>query len=206
MQGADGDGSADKVTSAATYYKLVHDVEEKVTEQPALLSGGALKDYQIAGLQWMVSLYNNNLNGILADEMGLGKTIQTVALFCYLMEKKTNPGPYMVVLPLTTLSNWRNEFAQWAPSLTVVSYYGTQAERNDLYTTYVKPKKFNVLLTTYEYIIHKIERGRLSAIKWQYVVVDEGHRLKNHNSRLSLELSTRYDVSLYDMSLHGVSH
>lgn len=44
--------------------------------------------YQMEGLQWMVSLYNNNLNGILADEMGLGKTIQTIALLAYLMESK----------------------------------------------------------------------------------------------------------------------
>jgi SNF2 family DNA or RNA helicase len=54
----------------------------------------------------MVSLYNNKLNGVLADEMGLGKTIQTIALFCYLMETKKNNGPYMIVVPLTTLSNW----------------------------------------------------------------------------------------------------
>ncbi len=101
---------AKDANSSATYYKLVHDVEEKVTEQPRILSGGALKDYQIVGLQWMVSLYNNNLNGILADEMGLGKTIQTISLFCYLMEKKQCPGPFLVVVPLTTLSNWRNEF------------------------------------------------------------------------------------------------
>jgi ATP-dependent helicase STH1/SNF2 len=48
--------------------------------------GGELKEYQLQGLQWMVSLYNNNLNGILADEMGLGKTIQTIALIAYVME------------------------------------------------------------------------------------------------------------------------
>ena len=50
----------------------------------------------------MVSLYNNNLNGILADEMGLGKTIQTLALISYLMEKKNNMGPFLIVVPLWT--------------------------------------------------------------------------------------------------------
>ena len=50
--------------------------------------GGTLKEYQMAGLKWMVSLYNNNLNGILADEMGLGKTIQTISLLAYLHETK----------------------------------------------------------------------------------------------------------------------
>ena len=62
--------NADKV-----YYQLTHTKSEEVTEQPTILEGGKLKNYQMIGLQWMVSLYNNKLNGILADEMGLGKTI-----------------------------------------------------------------------------------------------------------------------------------
>lgn len=56
---------------------------------------------QIQGLEWMVSLYNNNLNGILADEMGLGKTIQTIALITYLMENKRLNGPYLIIVPLS---------------------------------------------------------------------------------------------------------
>jgi len=61
--------------SSKIYYKITHSVMEEITEQPALLKGGVLKSYQMFGLNWMISLYNNNLNGILADEMGLGKTI-----------------------------------------------------------------------------------------------------------------------------------
>lgn len=56
---------------------------------------------QIKGLEWLVSLYNNNLNGILADEMGLGKTIQTIALITYLMEYKRLNGPYLIIVPLS---------------------------------------------------------------------------------------------------------
>ena len=70
-------------------------------------------------LEWMVSLYNNSLNGILADEMGLGKTIQTIALIAYLSEKKKNLGPYLIIVPLSTLSNWMLEFEKWAPSIQV---------------------------------------------------------------------------------------
>ena len=71
--------------------------------QPHSLKGGDLKEYQIAGLQWLVSLYNNNLNGILADDMGLGKTIQTIALLSYIMEfKKDN----YYILSCTTYLNW----------------------------------------------------------------------------------------------------
>lgn len=61
------------------YYSLAHSVEEAVRTQPRLLrppKGATMRDYQLVGLQWMVSLYNNRLNGILADEMGLGKTLQ----------------------------------------------------------------------------------------------------------------------------------
>jgi len=71
-----------------------------------MLVGGTLKNYQIKGLEWMISLYNNKLNGILADEMGLGKTIMTISLFTYLIEKKSNFGPFLIVVPLSTLSNW----------------------------------------------------------------------------------------------------
>jgi len=55
------------------YYRVAHRISERVKTQPRILSGGALKPYQLAGLEWMVSLYNNRLNGILADEMGLGE-------------------------------------------------------------------------------------------------------------------------------------
>lgn len=72
--------------SDKVYYNLTHTTKEEVTQQPSLLEGGVLKSYQLVGLQWLVSLYNNKLNGVLADEMGLGKTIQTISLFCYLME------------------------------------------------------------------------------------------------------------------------
>ena len=66
----------------------------------------------MAGLTWLVSLHNNRLDGILADEMGLGKTIQTIALLAHLLERGV-PGPFLVVAPLSTLSNWSHEFAKW---------------------------------------------------------------------------------------------
>jgi len=87
----------------------------QVTEQPSDLDGGELRSYQLEGLQWMLSLFNNNLNGILADEMGLGKTIQTIALIAYLLEKKEVAGPYLIIAPKAVLPNWSNEFKTWAP-------------------------------------------------------------------------------------------
>ena len=80
-------------------------------------------------MNWLVSLYNNNLNGILADEMGLGKTIQTISLFSYLIESKGNEGPFLVVVPLTTISNWSMEFDKWAPDIRKIIYKGKKHER-----------------------------------------------------------------------------
>ena len=114
--------------SSKIYYQITHSVKEEIKEQPHLLSGGSLKPYQLHGLNWMVSLYNNNLNGILADEMGLGKTIQTISLFSYLIGNKGNEGPYLVVVPLVTIQNWINEFQKWAPSIRVITYKGKKNE------------------------------------------------------------------------------
>jgi len=61
--------------SSKVYYNVAHSIADEVTQQPKMLKGGEMKTYQVYGLNWLVSLYNNNLNGILADEMGLGKTI-----------------------------------------------------------------------------------------------------------------------------------
>ena len=68
-------------------------------EAPAMLVGGTLRHYQLGGLKFLMSLYNNNMNGILADEMGLGKTIQTIAFLASLMEKKDNMGPHIILAP-----------------------------------------------------------------------------------------------------------
>lgn len=141
-----------------------------------MLSGGVMKGFQVYGLNWMVSLYNNNLNGILADEMGLGKTIQTIALFAHLIEVKHNNGPFLVVVPLTTISNWTLEFEKWAPDIKVIIYKGKKSER-PLLAKIIHSEKFNVLITTYEYIMH--DKAVLSKLVWQYIVVDEGHRMKN---------------------------
>ena len=97
-------------------------------EQPLLLTGGVMRDYQLKGYQWMATLFENGINGILADEMGLGKTIQTIALFCHLVEMGV-PGPFLIVAPLSTVPNWVKEFKRFAPSLPVVLYHGSKQER-----------------------------------------------------------------------------
>ncbi|XP_064077036.1 ATP-dependent helicase brm isoform X1 [Vanessa tameamea] len=176
-------------TEEQTYYSIAHTVHESVTEQASILVNGNLKEYQIKGLEWLVSLFNNNLNGILADEMGLGKTIQTIALVTYLMEKKKVNGPFLIIVPLSTLSNWVLEFEKWAPTVQVVSYKGSPQSRR-LVQTQMRSTKFNVLLTTYEYVIK--DKGVLAKVQWKYMIIDEGHRMKNHHCKLTQVLNTHY--------------
>ncbi len=171
------------------YYHVAHRIKETVTKQPSILVGGTLKEYQLKGLQWMVSLFNNHLNGILADEMGLGKTIQTISLLTYLVEVKRINGPFLVIVPLSTLTNWNIEFEKWSPTLRKITYKGTPNQRKVLQHD-VRSGNFQVLLTTFEYIIK--DKALLSKTKWVHMIIDEGHRMKNANSKLSETLTHSY--------------
>ncbi|KAI7589872.1 chromatin remodeling complex SWI/SNF component SWI2, partial [Hortaea werneckii] len=191
--------SEDETKTKVDYYEVAHRIKEDVREQSTNLVGGILKEYQLKGLQWMLSLYNNNLNGILADEMGLGKTIQTISLVTYLIEKKKQPGPFLVIVPLSTLTNWNNEFEKWAPSVQRIVYKGPPQQRKN-HQQQIRYGQFQVLLTTYEFIIK--DRPVLSKIKWLHMIVDEGHRMKNAGSKLSSTI-TQYYHTRYRLILTG---
>ncbi|CAM0136011.1 ATP-dependent DNA helicase Snf21 [Umbelopsis sp. WA50703] len=180
------------------YYQIAHKVKERVT-QPSILVGGTLKEYQLKGLQWMVSLYNNHLNGILADEMGLGKTIQTISLITYLIEYKKQNGPFLIIVPLSTLTNWTLEFEKWAPSVSTIVYKGPPNSRRALQQE-VRYSNFQVLLTTFEYVIK--DRPILSKVRWVNMIIDEGHRMKNARSKLVMVLRQYYH-SRYRLILTG---
>lgn len=171
------------------YYEVSHRIKESISKQPSILIGGTLKEYQIRGLEWMVSLYNNHLNGILADEMGLGKTIQSISLITYLYEIKNERQPFLVIVPLSTITNWTIEFEKWAPTLRTVIYKGNPNQRRSLQHQ-IRTGNFDVLLTTYEYIIK--DRALLAKHDWAHMIIDEGHRMKNAQSKLSHTLTHYY--------------
>ncbi|KAI8096387.1 SNF2 family N-terminal domain-containing protein [Halteromyces radiatus] len=153
------------------------------TESPAYVTGGKLREYQVQGLNWMISLFENGINGILADEMGLGKTLQTISFLGYLKHVRGIPGPHLVVVPKSTLHNWKNEFTKWIPDFDAFIFHGDKAERAVLLKDRVQPLNFQVCITSYEMCL--TEKSAFKKIQWQYIIIDEAHRIKNENSMLS---------------------
>ncbi|KAJ7918970.1 P-loop containing nucleoside triphosphate hydrolase protein [Mycena leptocephala] len=144
---------------------------------------GEMRSYQLQGLNWMVSLHHNGLNGILADEMGLGKTLQTISFLSYLKFHREIPGPHLIVVPKSTLQNWAREFAHWSPEFSVVLLTGTKEERADIISNRLIPQDFEVCVTSYEICL--IEKSALKKFSFEYIVIDEAHRIKNVDSILS---------------------
>jgi ATP-dependent DNA helicase len=71
-----------------------------------------------------------------------------------------------------------------------------------------KQRPFSVLLTTYELVMGKFDTLRFSKIKWEYIIVDEGHRLKNVDCKLVKELKkfkSRHRLLLTGNHLENVS-
>ncbi|KAI9719058.1 MAG: hypothetical protein M1812_003688 [Candelaria pacifica] len=156
--------------------------------QPANLVGGQMMDYQLDGLNWLYYHWHRNQNAILADEMGLGKTIQIIALMATLVQDH-QCWPFLVVVPNSTCPNWRREIKVWAPSLRVVSYFGSSAARDAAYEYELFPEsskelKCHVVVTSYEAASNDNSRAFFKSVPWQGLIVDEGQRLKNEQTLL----------------------
>ncbi|KAM0975466.1 hypothetical protein ACFX2C_018492 [Malus domestica] len=164
-------------------------IEKEQKELVPLLTGGKLKSYQIKGVKWLISLWQNGLNGILADQMGLGKTIQTIGFLAHLKGNGMD-GPYLVIAPLSTLANWVNEISRFTPSINAIVYHGDKKQRDEIRRKYMPRQigpKFPIIVTSYE-VAMADARKCLRHYNWKYLVVDEGHRLKNSKCKLLREL------------------
>ncbi|KAF2735322.1 hypothetical protein EJ04DRAFT_543120 [Polyplosphaeria fusca] len=152
-------------------------------ESPGYIKGGTMRDYQVAGLNWLISLHENGISGILADEMGLGKTLQTISFIGYLRFVNNIHGPHLVVVPKSTLDNWAREFGRWIPEINVLVLQGAKEERAELIQDRLVDEKFDVCITSYEMILR--EKTHLKKFAWEYIIIDEAHRIKNEESSLA---------------------
>ena len=157
----------------------------EIKQQPEMLNPDlTLSVYQLIGLNWLVLMHKQAINGILADEMGLGKTIQTIAFLAHLKEKGDG-GPHLIIVPSSTMENWKKELELWAPDIEVVTYWGSQDERRHLRLQLVQDElDYDVILTTYNMVISSAEdRVLFKKMEFHYVVFDEARMLKNMASQ-----------------------
>ncbi|KAJ8344324.1 hypothetical protein SKAU_G00316530 [Synaphobranchus kaupii] len=154
-------------------------------------NGNELREYQLEGMNWLLFNWYNRKNCILADEMGLGKTIQSITFLLEIFSMGLQ-GPFLIIAPLSTITNWEREFRTWT-QINVIVYHGSQISRQMIqqYEMYHKDEqgnpisgmfKFHGVITTFEMIM--ADCPELKKIQWRCVVIDEAHRLKNRNCKL----------------------
>ena len=170
-----------------------------VSVAPKSKSGKVLYKYQLDGLNFLIHSWFKNNNAIIADEMGLGKTAQVSTFLDFLNKSQKIFGPFLIVVPLSTLDHWYRELTDWT-DLKVLILRGTKIERqlifeNELYYEGTEIPRFQIMLTTGEIALKS--KTVFEQFEWQVLVFDEAHRLKSHTSKLLLavkEFKSQYKV------------
>uniref|UniRef100_A0AAY4EUF0 DNA helicase n=1 Tax=Denticeps clupeoides TaxID=299321 RepID=A0AAY4EUF0_9TELE len=164
---------------------------QKLEKSREYRNANQLREYQLEGMNWLLFNWYNRKNCILADEMGLGKTIQSIT-FLYEIFSMGIRGPFLIIAPLSTITNWEREFRTWT-EINVIVYHGSQISRQMIlqYEMYHRDEqgniitglfKFHGVITTFEMVM--ADCPELKKIHWRCVVIDEAHRLKNRNCKL----------------------
>uniref|UniRef100_A0A803SZW9 DNA helicase n=1 Tax=Anolis carolinensis TaxID=28377 RepID=A0A803SZW9_ANOCA len=164
---------------------------QKLEKSRGYKNNNQLREYQLEGMNWLLFNWYNMKNCILADEMGLGKTIQSITFLfeIYLMGLR---GPFLIIAPLSTITNWEREFRTWT-EMNAIVYHGSQISRQMIHQYEMVYRdaqgnplpgvfKFHVVITTFEMIL--ADCPELKKIQWRCVIIDEAHRLKNRNCKL----------------------
>jgi len=172
----------DSVRTASAFQPVgnTYETQSVRTPIPPLLRA-TLREYQHIGLDWLVSLYENKLNGILADEMGLGKTIMTIAWLAWLAYYKGVWGQHLIIVPTSVMVNWEMEFKRFCPSFKILCYHGSAKQRLLKRRGWTDPNAFHVCITSYQLALQDARIFKRK--KWHCLVLDEAHNIKNFKSR-----------------------
>ena len=114
---------------------------------------------------------------------GLGKTLQTISFLAYLKHHLGIAGPRLIVVPKSMLQNWARKFKQWTPDVNIVILTDTKEERTEIIANQLISQDFEVCITSYEICL--IEKSAFKKFSFEYIVIDEAHRIKNVDSILS---------------------
>ena len=155
----------------------------------------------------MISLFETGINGILADEMGLGKTIQTISLLAFLRENKKINGHHLIIMPKSVVGNWIQEFKRWCPEIKICNLIARKEFREDIIKNELAPGNFDVCITTFEAV--RLCLNALKRFSWQYIIIDEAHKIKNEDSQTSKrirEMKSRYRLLLTGTPLQNNLH
>lgn len=160
----------------------------QIKESPKYLAG-ALRDYQVDGVNWLLNNHYHFRNAILADEMGLGKTLVSLSTLATLKYTFHLPGPHLIICPKSVLGNWFREVRKWYPALSCFRFHASSAFRKILLNANLKPPlKYDIVVTTYEMVHYELAAFR--KVKWNYLIVDEAHKLKNSEGQIHQALAS----------------
>ena len=147
---------------------------------------GELRPYQLRGLSWLAFLDRVGLGPCLADDMGLGKTIQLLAMLLHERQRAegtggAQPGPTLLIVPMSIVGNWKREAQRFAPSLRVLVHHG--AERTSGEAFLHEALNSDLIITTYA-LAHR-DSAELERIPWHRIVLDEAQNIKNPAAKQS---------------------
>lgn len=144
-----------------------------------------LFDYQKVAVRWLWELHQQKVGGILGDEMGLGKTIEICAFLRGMYHSKLLK-PSIIVCPGTVMTQWVKELHEWCPHLRICLFHGigTSEKSDEELLEDVSKSENGILITTYDGV--RINQDVLLAKEWQYIILDEGHKIRNPDAEITL--------------------
>jgi len=127
----------------------------------------------------------DGLAAITTVSVGLGKTLQTISFLAYLKHYQEISGPHLVVVPKSTLQNWHREFKQWTPDFNIITLVGSKDECAEIIASRLIRQDFEVCITLYEMCL--IEKAALKKFSFEYIVIDEAHRIKQEVTSMRIK-------------------